>query len=287
MDIKHVLSRNPLQPGLLATRSSGRGRRTPPDRVDRARRRGRRDRPRRATDSPSTTSCRGTAVHLSPSPWPIGPSPAANGWRSWRTAATRGPSLWLSDGWARRQAQGWEPRSTGPIGRSGPTGGSSPSAGPQPVDPGRAGLPRQLLRGRRLRPMGRARGCRPRPSGRRWPRDEAEGQLPGRPVPPHPRPARPTNAMFGDVWEWTSSAYTPVSRLPRRTGRRRRVQRQVHGEPVRAARADPVSLPRATSVPPTGTSFPPEPAGPSAGSDWRRTPESTDDLHDRRPPHPR
>jgi ergothioneine biosynthesis protein EgtB len=27
--------------------------------------------------------------------------------------------------------------------------------------------------------------------------------------PPHPRPALTTNAMFGDVWEWTSSAYTP------------------------------------------------------------------------------
>jgi ergothioneine biosynthesis protein EgtB len=26
---------------------------------------------------------------------------------------------------------------------------------------------------------------------------------------PHPRPAVSTNALFGDVWEWTSSAYTP------------------------------------------------------------------------------
>ena len=28
-------------------------------------------------------------------------------------------------------------------------------------------------------------------------------------VPPHPRPALSSNAMFGDTWEWTSSAYCP------------------------------------------------------------------------------
>ncbi len=32
----------------------------------------------------------------------------------------------------------------------------------------------------------------------------------GRPdVAPHPRPAVESNALFGDVWEWTSSAYSP------------------------------------------------------------------------------
>ena len=51
---------------------------------------------------------------------------------------------------------------------------------------------------------------------------------------PHPRPALSSNGIFGDVWEWTSSAYTAVPRLPGRPRGRRRVQRQVHGQPVRA-----------------------------------------------------
>ena len=42
--------------------------------------------------------------------------------------------------------------------------------------------------------------------------------------------------MFGDVWEWTQSAYLPVSRLPAAPRRGRRVQRQVHVQPVRPAR---------------------------------------------------
>ena len=35
-------------------------------------------------------------------------SPTANGWSSWRTAATATPALWLSDGWATVQAEGWQ-----------------------------------------------------------------------------------------------------------------------------------------------------------------------------------
>jgi formylglycine-generating enzyme required for sulfatase activity len=42
--------------------------------------------------------------------------------------------------------------------------------------------------------------------------------------------------MYGDVWEWTPVELQPVPRLPAAAGRRRRVQRQVHVQPVRAAR---------------------------------------------------
>ena len=57
----------------------------------------------------------------------------------------------------------------------------------------------------------------------------------------HPLP--PTQAggdepvqMFGDVWEWTQSSYPPYPGYRPLPGRGRRIQRQVHVQPVRAAR---------------------------------------------------
>ena len=42
--------------------------------------------------------------------------------------------------------------------------------------------------------------------------------------------------MFGDVWEWTRSCLFPLPRLSRGARRTRRIQRQVHVQPIRAAR---------------------------------------------------
>ena len=70
-------------------------------------------------------------------------------------------------------------------------------AGMQPDRPERAGLPRQLLRGRRLRALAGAR----LPTEAEW---EAAAATASR-----PRSCARRTGRFGDVWEWTASAYLP------------------------------------------------------------------------------
>ena len=63
------------------------------------------------------------------------------------------PTLWLADGWNTVKSQAWE----GPLYFEQAEGGYGQMSlmGFRPVDPARAGHPCQLLRGRRLRPLGR------------------------------------------------------------------------------------------------------------------------------------
>ena len=107
MDIKHVLSLNPLQPvyagvpeRTLRARRPGLGRRRGRARRDRARRRRVRLRQRAAAAPGSGWSPTGS---------PTGSSPTASGCSSWRTAGTRGTSSG-----SRTAGPGSTPRSGGP-----------------------------------------------------------------------------------------------------------------------------------------------------------------------------
>ena len=155
--------------------------------------------------------------------------------RSSRPAATTTSGWWTAAGWrVALRVRASAPR------RSGSARAGSWTA--PPVRPRRAaarrraGAARLLVRGRRLRPLGRAGGCRPRPSGRRprpgtrrpAPSAASRGATRRRPTSA-PTSARPATArppagsspagaspcgalqMVGDVWEWTSSR---VHRLP-------------------------------------------------------------------------
>ena len=154
MDIKHVLSCNPLRP---AYRRGGRHRpsRGHGGRPRVGRRRPGRHRRRRPRGAGLLVRQRGPPPRRparSRSASPTGSSPPASGSRSSPTAATSGPSSGC-------------PRA-GPPSRRGLGGAALLGARrrrlgrvhprrPAPGRPGRAGRPRQLLRGRRLRPLGR------------------------------------------------------------------------------------------------------------------------------------
>ena len=184
---------------------------------------------------------------------------------SFATADTKLPSLWLSDGWAtvneRQLGVGrlyWNER---------PRRVSSRLAGVRDIDEHAPVCHVSLLRGRRVCALGRRKDCRRRFEWEDCGRAETTGsrQSAGLGLRLAPGGKRPTvHQFFGDVWEWTSSAYAPYPGLSAARGLARRVQWQVHVQPddgargfLRHERADHIrrKLPELSSTPMPAGSF--------------------------------
>ena len=124
-------------------------------------------------------------------------------------------TLWLMDGFATATNEGWQApghwRQVDGEWRIMTLGGL------QPIDPSGPGQPCQLLRGRRVRALGR-----PASSDR----DGVGGR----------RPRRPVERRLRHRLAVDPQLLFALPRLPRRRGRAWGVQRQVHGQPAGAAR---------------------------------------------------
>ena len=131
--------------------------------TDRRRTRGR-DRPRRTRVLLRQRTASAPSVSAPVSTCRIGWSRPPSIWQFMDDGGYRRPELWLSLGWATVREQGW----TAPLYwiAAGRRVARVHARRVAAVRPRRAGLPRQLLRGRRVRPLGAARACRPKPSGK-------------------------------------------------------------------------------------------------------------------------
>ena len=168
--------------------------------------------PRSATvgrASASTTSSPATRCYLTP--FALADRPVTCGeWMSFmEDDGYRRPEFWLSDGWSVVMTQGWQaPLYWFRDGDAGPWLQFT-LAGTRPVDPDEHRCAMSATTRQTPSPTGRGSACPPRRSGRPWPPRRPTGSNFLGPGVPHPRPAVSTNALTGDVWEWTSSAYTP------------------------------------------------------------------------------
>ena len=213
-DIKHTLSQNPLRPAYRPDAASpldgdraADGMAVVPRRITMDRPRGRRVRLRQRRPAPPRLP-RSLPARLAAGDERGVP-------RIHRRRRLHRPELWLSDGWnVRQRREAGRPRSTGS--KSTATWWTMTLGGFRPSDRVGAGLPRELLRGRRLRPLGRRP---PADRGRVGDRRAATRNRAGNFLESghfHPRAADGGTELaqcFGDVWEWTQSPYTPYPGL--------------------------------------------------------------------------
>jgi ergothioneine biosynthesis protein EgtB len=210
MDIKHVLSRNPMLPAYA-----------PPIDAEQ------RDRP--APPKASWIEHDGGVVEIGHtgegfgfdnefprhrtylSPFGLADRPVTCGeWLSFmEDGGYERPEFWLSDGWAVVRTQGWDsPLYWFRDDESPDEWQQFTLSGVRPVDPDEPVCHISYYEadafahwtGKRL------------PTEAEWETvasRDAEGDNFLGPDAPHPRPAVTTNALMGDVWEWTSSSYTP------------------------------------------------------------------------------
>jgi ergothioneine biosynthesis protein EgtB len=213
MDIKHVLSRNPLHPAYLPGTLAGADNHPP--------KAGWLDH----DGGLAEIGYRGTGfafdneypVHsVQLTPFGLADRPVTCGeWLSFmEDDGYRRPEFWLSDGWAVVNAQGWDAPLYWTRDPDNPDRWLQFTlAGLQPVDPDEpvchvsyyeadafahwTGL--RLPTESEWETIAIAHG-----EGDNFLRDDFLDR-----GAPHPRPAVTSNAMFGDTWEWTSSAYSP------------------------------------------------------------------------------
>ena len=208
MDIKHVLSCSPLQPTYLATRAE-RPAAAPPQAEWIERDEGMAEIGHTGKGFGFDNEFPRHQVYQTP--FALADRPVTNGeWLAFMDAdGYHRPEYWLSDGWATVMAEHWEAPLYWSRHPDDPeTWCQFTLAGPRPVD-----LDEPVCHVSYYEADAYAHW-----TGMRLP-TEAEWEIVAANLAdgdnflgshaPHPEPAVDTTAMLGDVWEWTSSAYTP------------------------------------------------------------------------------